>query len=192
MGSQVPVWIPILVAFFGLSGVVVTQVLASRREARRLREESEREERRWRRERDARTYEARSAAYAQLVSAFEAFDMAMYSARLARLRGLDLDPADVAELREVRGKVRESFGPAVLLAPEEVRRLIQEAGEPRFRHVEALLATDADKGALRSEWDEGQRQYRLLRRHMRIDLGLDAEAVEDIDRDSAARRAKWA
>lgn len=186
-----PVWIPILVAVLGLSGVVVTQVLASRREARRLREEAEREERRWRRERDARTYEARSAAYAQLVTAFETFDMVMYPARAARLRGLDLDPADAAELREVRGKVRESFGPAVLLAPEDVRRLIQEAGEPRFRHFEALLATDADKDALHSDWDEGQHQYRLLRRQMRIDLGLDAEAVEDIERDSVARRAKW-
>lgn len=118
--------------------------------------------------------------------------MVLYPAGVARLRGLDLDPADVAELREVRGKVRESFGPAVLLAPEDVRRLIHEAVEPRFRHAEALLSTDADKGALRSEWDEGQRRYRLLRRQMRIDLGLDAEAVEDIERDNAARRARWA
>lgn len=191
MGSQVPVWIPIVVAVLGLSGVIVSQVLASRREANRVREETAREERRWRRERDARTYEARAAAYAQLVGAIEAFDMVLFPAGRARLRGLDLDPGDRAEIREARGKFRESLGPVVLLAPENIRQLILEATIPRSEHVEAVLAMAVDKSTLRSEWDAGQRNYRILRRHMRIDLGLDAETIEEIDRDSTARRSRW-
>ncbi|NBH07247.1 hypothetical protein [Amycolatopsis sp. SID8362] len=45
MGSQVPVWIPIVVALLGLAGVIATQVLSGRRETKRLAEEAAREER---------------------------------------------------------------------------------------------------------------------------------------------------
>jgi len=80
VGSQVPVWIPIVVALVGLAGVILTQVLSGRREARRMAEEAAREERRWQREREARTHETRAEAYARLMGVLEAFDGVLFQA----------------------------------------------------------------------------------------------------------------
>lgn len=60
--SEVSGWVPIVVALFGLAGVLVSQVIAGRREDKRWLRDSERENVRWERDRHARTYEARSGA----------------------------------------------------------------------------------------------------------------------------------
>ena len=105
--SQVPLWVPIVVALFGFAGVIGAQVVTSRRENRRWRRELDREKLRWRRERerDNRAYEGRSAAYAELVGAIEAFDWMLFEARQAVLA--DEQPPDerpAGELREVRAR----------------------------------------------------------------------------------------
>ncbi|WP_206793626.1 hypothetical protein [Amycolatopsis sp. MtRt-6] len=180
MGSQVPVWIPIVVALLGLAGVILTQVLSGRREARRMAEEAAREERRWQREREARTHETRADAYAQLMGVLEAFDGVLFQARAVREAGDKLDEHQLAELRAVRSEAQHALGPVVLHAPEAVRRLVSDATLPRMR-LAAMLLDPVDKGTgLRPAWDAGQRGYRVMRARMRADLGFDAEPVDEL------------
>ncbi|MCR6486720.1 hypothetical protein M8542_28225 [Amycolatopsis sp. OK19-0408] len=180
MGSQVPVWIPIIVALFGLAGVLLTQVLSGRRETKRMVEEAAREERRWQREREARTHETRAEAYAQLMGVLEAFDGVLFQARAVREAGDQLDEHQVTELREVRSEAQHALGPVVLHAPEAVRKLVSDATLPRMRLAAGLLDSDGDTTKLRQAWDAGQRGYRIMRARMRADLGFDAEAVEEL------------
>jgi hypothetical protein len=57
------VWVPLVVAVFGLAGVLVTQSLATRREDARWERERARERDRWAREDTARSYDHRRDAY---------------------------------------------------------------------------------------------------------------------------------
>jgi len=180
VGSQVPVWIPIVVALLGLAGVLLTQVLSGRREARRMTEETAREERRWQREREARTHETRAEAYALLLGALEAFDGVLFQARAVREAGDRLDEHQVTELREVRSETQHALGPVALHAPEAVRRLVSDAALPRMRLTTMLLDGDGDTTKTRAAWDAGQRGYRVMRARMRQDLGFDAEPVEEL------------
>jgi hypothetical protein len=180
VGSQVPVWIPIVVALLGLAGVLLTQVLSGRREARRMTEEAAREERRWQREREARTHETRAEAYALLLGALEAFDGVLFQARAVREAGDQLDEHQVKELREVRSETQHALGPVALHAPEAVRRLVSDAALPRMRLTTMLLDADGDTAKTRAAWDAGQRGYRVMRARMRQDLGFDAEPVEEL------------
>jgi len=174
------VWIPIVVALFGLAGVILTQVLSGRREARRMAEEAAREERRWQREREARTHETRADAYAQLMGALEAFDGVLFQARAIRESDGKLDEHHLAELREVRSEAQHALGPVVLHAPEAVRRLVSDATLPRMRLAAMLLDPEGDDTRLRPAWDAGQRGYRVMRARMRADLGFDAEPVDEL------------
>ncbi|MER6798991.1 hypothetical protein [Amycolatopsis mediterranei] len=180
MGSQVPVWIPIVVALLGLAGVILTQILSGRREIRRMAEEAAREERRWQREREARTHETRADAYAQLMGVLEAFDGVLFQARAVRESGGELDEHQLEELREVRSEAQHALGPVVLHAPEAVRRLVSDATLPRMRLAAMLLDPDDDRTRLRPAWDAGQRGYRVMRARMRADLGFDAEPVDEL------------
>ncbi|MEV6825922.1 hypothetical protein [Amycolatopsis sp. NPDC051102] len=180
MGSQVPVWIPIVVALLGLAGVILTQVLSGRRENRRMTEDAAREERRWQREREARTHETRADAYAGLMGVLEAFDGVLFQARAIVESGRKLDEHQITELREVRSEAQHALGPVVLHAPEAVRQLVSDATLPRMRLAAMLLDPDDDGTRLRPAWDAGQRGYRLMRARMRADLGFDAEPVEEL------------
>ncbi|MEQ0561230.1 hypothetical protein ABJI51_19255 [Amycolatopsis sp. NEAU-NG30] len=180
MGSQVPVWIPIVVALLGLAGVLLTQVLSGRREARRMAEETAREERRWQREREARTHETRADAYAQLLGVIEAFDGVLFQARAIRESEGELDEHQLAELRQVRSECQHALGPVVLHAPEAVRQLVSDATLPRMRLAAMLLEPDGDRARMRPAWDAGQRGYRVMRARMRADLGFDAEPVDEL------------
>ncbi|GHG25664.1 MULTISPECIES: hypothetical protein [Amycolatopsis] len=180
MGSQVPVWIPIVVALLGLAGVILTQVLSGRREARRMAEEAAREERRWQREREARTHETRADAYAQLMGVLEAFDGVLFQARTVVEADGELDEHQIGELREVRSEAQHALGPVVLHAPEAVRRLVSDATLPRMRLAAMLLDPKRDRTSLRPAWDAGQRGYRVMRARMRADLGFDAEPVDEL------------
>lgn len=179
MGSQVPVWIPIIVALLGLGGVILTQVLSARREARRAAEEAARDERRWQREREARTHETRADAYAQLLGALEAYGV-LFQARAVREEGGKLDEHQLGELRQVRSETQHVLGPVALHAPEAVRTLVSDAALPRMRLTTMLLDPDDDCAKTRAAWDAGQLGYRVMRARMRLDLGLDAEALEAI------------
>lgn len=180
MGSQVPVWIPVVVALLGLAGVILTQVLSGRRENRRMTEDAAREERRWQREREARTHETRADAYAQLMGVLEAFDGVLFQARAIRESGKVLDEHQLAELREVRSEAQHALGPVVLHAPEAVRQLVSGATLPRMRLAAMLLDPEDDGTRLRPAWDAGQRGYRVMRARMRADLGFDAEPVDEL------------
>jgi hypothetical protein len=180
VGSQVPVWIPIVVALLGLAGVLLTQVLSSRREAKRMTEETAREERRWQREREARTHETRAEAYALLLGALEAFDGVLFQARAVREADERLDEHQVTELRAVRSETQHALGPVALHAPEAVRRLVSDAALPRMRLTTMLLEPAVDSAKTRAAWEAGQRGYRVMRARMRQDLGFDAEPVEEL------------
>ncbi|SEC44195.1 hypothetical protein SAMN04489727_3764 [Amycolatopsis tolypomycina] len=174
-------WIPIVVALLGLAGVILTQVLSGRREARRMAEETAREERRWQREREARTHETRADAYAQLMGVLEAFDGVLFQARAVLESDKKLDEHQATELRAVRSEAQHALGPVVLHAPEAVRRLVSDATLPRMRLAAMLLdPADDDRAKLRPAWDAGQRGYRVMRARMRADLGFDAEPVDEL------------
>lgn len=179
MGSQVPVWIPIVVAILGLAGVILTQVLAGRREDLRRREDDAREERRWQRERDARAYEARATAYAELIGAIEAFDGVLFRTRQIREAGQALDDHQASSVREVTSETQHALGAVNLYAPERLRMQIREATLPRMRLSTLLLDPTSATGNMRPAWDAGQVAYRTLRALMRRDLGLDFEIVEE-------------
>lgn len=55
--ATLPTWVPLVVAFLGLGGIVLTQYMANRREDVRWHRECEREQARWTREDAARSYE---------------------------------------------------------------------------------------------------------------------------------------
>jgi len=61
--ATTPVWVPLVVAILGLGGVLISQVLAGRREDARWQRERAREQDRWDREDSARSYEHSRAAY---------------------------------------------------------------------------------------------------------------------------------
>jgi hypothetical protein len=180
VGSQVPVWIPIVVALLGLAGVILTQFLSGRRETRRMAEEAAREDRRWQREREARTHETRADAYAQLMGVLEAFDGVLFQARAIVEADGELDEHQITELRDVRSEAQHALGPVVLHAPEAVRRLVSDATLPRMRLAMVLLDPDGDRTRLRPAWEAGQRGYRVMRARMRADLGFDAEPVDEL------------
>ncbi|WP_290062354.1 hypothetical protein [Amycolatopsis solani] len=181
MGSQVPVWIPIVVALLGLAGVIATQVLSGRRETKRMTEEAAREERRWQREREARTHEARAGAYAELLGVLEAFDMVLYRSLRSRELGKPVDEHQVTELREVRSETQHALGAVALHAPEPIRELVSEAVLPRMRLASRLMDSVNSGEDDRALWTAGQRGYRLLRAKMRLDLGFDAESMAAIE-----------
>lgn len=101
----------------GLVGVVLTQILAERRERQRWREYDAREERRWQRERDARTHEARATAYAELIGAIEAFDFVLYHARQIREANQPLDDHQTSSLRAVMSETQHALGAVNLHVP---------------------------------------------------------------------------
>ena len=177
MGSQVPVWVPIVVALVGLAGVVLAQVLAGRRERQRWQEDEAREDRRWQREREARTYELRAGAYAELIGALEAFDGVLYQARQVREAGEPLDDHQRDGLREAMSEAQHALGPVNLHAPEAIRTQIREATLPRMRLSTMLLDQASLTTRMRPAWDAGQVAYRTLRALMRRDLGLDSEPI---------------
>ena len=170
-------WIPIVVAILGLAGVVLTQVLAGRRERQRRREDDAREERRWQREREARAYQARATAYAELIGAIEAFDGVLFHARQVREAERPLDDHEVSNLRAVTSETQHALGAVNLHAPERVRAQIREATLPRMRLSVTLLDPTGSTAKMRPAWDAGQTAYRTLRALMRRDLGLDSELL---------------
>ncbi|WP_162829892.1 hypothetical protein [Amycolatopsis palatopharyngis] len=189
--SQVPVWVPIVVAGLGFVGVVTAQFIAGWREDRRWRRESEREELRWRRERErdweVRNFDGRAEAYSEVIGSIEAFDWVLFRARRVVESGVDLDEHLRADLRAVSEQARNSLGAVNLHSPERVRVMLREAMMPRSRLSIRLLDGER-RDDMRELWDTGQRQYRLMRIEMRRDLGLDAE--EEPDRLRAEIRAR--
>lgn len=180
MSSQVPVWVPIVVALLGLAGVILTQLLNTHREHRRWRLETERDELRWRREQESRSREARAEAYAELMGSIEAFDLVLYESRDARETGKALDKLTTEDLREATAEARRALGGANLHAPEVVRALIPKATMPRIRLSRLILDPSSKPATMRPEWDAGQVGYRVLRAEMRRDLGLDAEDLDAV------------
>lgn len=164
--SQVPVWVPIVVALLGFAGVVLTQALNVHTERRR-----------WERERAAEHYEARANAYAELTGSLEALTGVLFDARRARENGESLSAETQADLRATQRQLQQSLGAVVLRAPEPVRTLVRDATLPNLRLATMLLDPDEDVRHARRTWDAGQLGYRTLRAAMRRDLGLDAEDV---------------
>ncbi|MFC3895624.1 hypothetical protein ACFOWZ_29465 [Lentzea rhizosphaerae] len=178
MSSQVPIWVPIVVALLGFAGVILTQMLNARRENRRWQLEAEREELRWSREQSSRSREARAAAYAEVMGAIEALDIVLYEGRRAREDGKSLGELVTSDIREATGNTRRALGPANVHAPEAIRDLMPKAMMPRIRLSRLVLDPASEPTGMRSEWDAGQVGYRVLRAEMRRDLGLDAEDLE--------------
>jgi hypothetical protein len=179
--SQVPLWVPLVVALFGLIGVVFAQVIAGWREDRRWRREAEREELRWQREREARQHEARANAYAELIGVVEAFDFLLFEGRQVASAGRKLDAHLAEELRSASAEARRALGPINLHAPERIRSALRDTVVPRVS-LSRLLLDGTGEDRYRSLWDQGQREYKSLRAEMRRNLGLD---VEELTRELA-------
>jgi hypothetical protein len=176
--GQVPLWVPVIVALLGLAGVLGAQVIAGWREDRRWRRETEREELRWTRERDKdrenRSYEGRAKAYAEVIGAVESFDWVLYDARRALREGGELDEATAADLRKATAQARGSLGAVNVHAPERIRAMLRESLIRRSTLATRLLVNQHGDEERRL-WQEAQREYKIMRRAMREDLGLDFE-----------------
>lgn len=186
--GQVPLWVPVVVALLGLGGVLGAQLIAGWREDRRWRRETEREELRWRREREKdrenRSYEGRANAYAEVIGAVEAFDWVLYDARRTLREGGTVDEAAAADLRKVAAQARSSLGAVNVHAPERIRAMLRESLVRRSTLATKLLVNRHGEEE-RTLWREAQREYKVMRRAMREDLGLDAEALLGAGKPSA-------
>lgn len=180
--SEVSGWVPIVVALFGLAGVLVSQVIAGRREDKRWLRDSEREDVRWDRDRHARTYEARSASYAEVIGVIEEIDWALYRAFKAVEAGQQPDEHLTDELRGALKQAGRSLGAFNLHSPEPIRATVRESMLPRSRLATVLLDGSYDKAVHREHWNQGKHAYKQLRAALRSDLGLDAEEVQPIER----------
>lgn len=89
--ATTPIWVPLVVAFFGalfgLGGIELTQRRADRRFAAERKHQLEREQALWAREDAARSYEHRRAAYADFIKEFHRQWMALADATNEELGG---------------------------------------------------------------------------------------------------------
>ncbi len=83
----------------------------------------------------------------------------------------------MADLRTATTQARTSLGGVNVHAPEQIRSMLRESMIRRSELATALLAGKSVAEQKRL-WDEAQREYRLLRKEMRKDLGLDAEQLD--------------
>jgi hypothetical protein len=177
--GQVPLWVPVVVALLGLGGVLGAQLIAGWREDRRWRRETAREELRWSRERDKerenRSYEGRARAYAEVIGAIESFDWVLYDARRLVRDGGELDDGLAAELRKTTAHARNSLGAVNVHAPERIRAMLRESLVRRST-LSVRLLNGVSGEEERRLWREAQREYKIMRRAMREDLGLDFES----------------
>jgi hypothetical protein len=127
--SQVPVWVPLVVAFVGalvtFAGVVVTAILTSRRDEKRWNQEMDREKERWAREQEVRAEARNDRRRQELAEA-----IAVYASSVTALRRAEFD----------RGKKRLSQAPEKdrELARQETYRLRAEAESKA--HLVSLLS----------------------------------------------------
>ncbi|GAA3431674.1 hypothetical protein BJ998_003751 [Kutzneria kofuensis] len=186
--GQVPLWVPVVVALLGLAGVLGAQLIAGWRENQRWRRETEREELRWSREREKdrenRSYEGRAKAYAEVIGAIESFDWVLYDARRALREGGTVDEASAADLRKATAQARSALGAVNVHAPERIRAMLRESLVRRSTLATKLLANRHGEEE-RVLWREAQREYKIMRRAMREDLGLDAEPSPGDVQDAA-------
>jgi hypothetical protein len=181
--SSVPLWVTILVAFVGFIGVLSAQFIAAWREDRRWRREQEREELRWNRERvkevEDRNFTGRQTAYAQVIAAVEACDWLLYPLIKVTRRGGEPTVEELAEVRRAREELRHSLGPVNLHAPQRFNELVRSAMLPRSNLAMELMSERRTRERIETLWDESQTGYRVMRREMRRDLGLDAEDLPE-------------
>jgi len=97
--TTTPVWVPLVVAFLGLGGVLAAQLVANHREDVRWRRERERENTTWGREDAARSYEHRRNAYVDFVKIFhDRWRVFVLAQEAAKVRNGDNDaPIDFLE-----------------------------------------------------------------------------------------------
>ncbi|HEU5471192.1 MAG TPA: hypothetical protein VFV67_11110 [Actinophytocola sp.] len=183
--TQVPLWVPVVVALVGFVGVLGAQLISAWRDDRRWRREQEREETRWSRDRareiENREYDGRREAYTQVIAAIEGFDWLVYPALTALRRGDELADEQIAELRRAREEMRQSLGPVNLHAPQRFNELLRNAMLPRSRLAMTLANVPPDMALVEELWRSGKTGYRRMRAEMRVDLGLDAEPLPEDD-----------
>jgi hypothetical protein len=68
--ATTPIWVPLVVAFLGLAGILLTQHLANRRQDAQWQRERQREQAVWAREDAARSYEHRRDSYVAFIKEF--------------------------------------------------------------------------------------------------------------------------
>lgn len=177
--TQVPLWVPVVVAVVGFVGVLGAQLISAWRDDRRWAREQERADLLWQRERrrevDNRDYEGRKLAYAQVVAAVEGFDWLVYPVMAEVRDGREPSPEQLADVRRAREEMRQSLGPINLHAPYRFNELLRNAMLPRSRLAMNLTNGARDLDRIETLWQAGQTGYRRMRAEMRVDLGLDAE-----------------
>jgi hypothetical protein len=181
--TQVPLWVPVAVAFLGFIGVLGAQVIAAWRDDRRWRREAEREELRWHRDRareqDNRSHESRQQAYAQVIGAVESFDWLMFPAYNATKLGHHVTEDLRSDLTLARDEAHKAFGAFNLHAPERIRIMLRDVMVTRSTLAMRILRGDADPEESIQLWEKAQKAYRRMRVEMRQDLGFDVEVLPE-------------
>jgi hypothetical protein len=190
--TTTPLWVPLAVAALGLlgtvvgaiSGVLITQRRADKREVEAWERESQRERERWAREDAARTFEQRRDAYIDFYRANGDAGREVHSYLSARVRGFQLkdEVAPSSWVPEAEEKLSA-------LAIYGSQRVLDLAHDAQFQY--RMMATEAREwktedgiGPLDRRGDEWSFARDLLLQAMRSDLGIP----EDESGRSVSRR----
>jgi hypothetical protein len=162
MSTATPLWVPLLVAAFGVAGTVtaavLTQILTRRRDRQRWQIERDERREQWRREDAARWLADRRTAYAELLAALHEQHALLISARRLTAEGRRPDAAATARQDQVRETLQRSRHAAGLLA-----------GPPVAQPMDALIDLVLDPAD--RDLSDFPDRFARLRDHMRDDLG---------------------
>lgn len=130
--SSTPLWVPLVVAALGivstLVGIVVTQIMANRRERATWTRELEREQARWAREDQALTFEHRRTAYVEFYEALRKMMLRVYNHGMG-LSDHELDDLPWAWQKEAGEAVRR----LEVYASPEVTKAAIDAYDATYR-----------------------------------------------------------
>jgi hypothetical protein len=157
MSSQVPVWIPLAVAFLGVLGVIAGQIINAWREDRRWRREQEREEIRWQRARITENAklrlehadqwrETKIKTYANLLRLLaEMRDLMVEVDRyVARNPSKEKYPPARGDVRRVYRETQEACGEIRIIGSANMVEAVDYIGPAYYQWCEAV---DSDAGS---------------------------------------------
>ena len=196
--TSTPLWVPLAVAIVGLlgtvigtvSGVLITQRRADRREIEASTKETERESERWRREDAARTFEERREAYLGFYYANGEAGTQVHEYLVSRLFGSTYSspPEFSAPEAEEKLKALEVYGTQRVLD-------LAHAVQTQYRHMAREAEVwDPSMGTEQPDCrgDEWHMARKDLLRTMREELGIPEDETGGVAYRSFSHLARYA
>ncbi|MDQ3789651.1 MAG: hypothetical protein M3422_20710, partial [Actinomycetota bacterium] len=179
------IWVPIIVGIIGLAGVIIGQLINSRREDRRWKREADREDLRWQRERQRlaaqRAHELalhwsleRKAVYASLLKDADAYLEALLKFVDATLAGAPTGEVD-DRLRAQRDAIAASWAQIDIVGSPRVRAVADELVQATMgASISVHRDRPGETGTSRAAAvDKARRARDAFLREARGELGVD-------------------